>query len=38
MNKITYTTPVGTFNTWEEAADACKRCDYDAALCITINR
>ena len=38
VREITYTTPVGTFDTWEDAAAACERCDYDPTLCITINK
>lgn len=34
---ITYETPVGTFSTWEQAADACARCDFGIE-CITIIR
>jgi hypothetical protein len=33
-----YETPVGTFNTWEEAADACERADMDACECVEIVR
>jgi len=29
MNEFKYETPVGTFDTWQEAADACERCDLD---------
>lgn len=39
MAKLTvYETPVGTFSTWEEAADACERSDYDACECVKIIR
>ncbi len=29
MNKFNYETPVGTFSTYEEASNACERCDLD---------
>lgn len=32
--KYNYRTPVGLFQTWESAAAACERCDFDAVLCI----
>lgn len=32
--RIAYETPVGTFATWEEAASACERCDFDPCECI----
>jgi len=38
QNEISYQTPVGTFRTYNEAHDACMRCDYDPALCITVIR
>lgn len=36
MNKFKYETPVGCFNTWEDAATALERCDLDPCECITI--
>lgn len=38
MNNFNYETPVGRFATWEEAADACERADFDPCTCITIVR
>lgn len=35
MNEFNYETPVGNFKTWEEAAAACERCDFDPCECIT---
>lgn len=35
MNRFNYETPVGRFNTWEEAMAACERCDLDPCECIT---
>ena len=35
---MTYETPFGTFNTWEEAAIACERCDMDPVTCIKMVR
>ena len=29
-----YQTPVGSFATWEEAANACEGCDLDPCTCI----
>jgi hypothetical protein len=29
-----YQTPVGGFDTWEQAAAACERCDLDPCTCI----
>lgn len=29
-----YETPLGSFQTWEEAADACERVDLDPCACI----
>jgi hypothetical protein len=35
MNQIvSYKTPVGRFDTWEEAASACERADFDPCACI----
>lgn len=34
MNEFNYETPVGTFRTWDEAMQACERCDLDAVECI----
>ena len=34
--RISYETPVGTFQYWEDAANACERCDYDPVACIKI--
>lgn len=31
-----YETPLGTFDTWEEAAAVCERCDFDPCTCIKI--
>jgi len=36
LSAMTYTTPVGTFPTWEAAASACERCDLDPVDCIEI--
>jgi hypothetical protein len=33
---MNYETPLGTFDIWEEAANACERCDFDPVLCIQI--
>lgn len=33
---IKYETPMGSFNTWEEAATACERADLDPCTCIEI--
>lgn len=33
--KIRYETPIGSFDTWEEAAQQLDRLDIDPALCIT---
>lgn len=33
-----YETPVGTFNTFEDACDACERADLDAVECVKIVR
>jgi hypothetical protein len=33
---MTYETPLGAFRTWEEAADACERSDFDPCDCIRI--
>jgi hypothetical protein len=33
-NEFQYETPLGAFNTWEEAATACERCDLDPCDCI----
>lgn len=35
---ITYQTPFGTFKTWEDAANACEKRDFDPCTCIQINR
>lgn len=34
--KVEYRTPLGQFDTWEEAADQCERSDFDPCLCIEI--
>lgn len=34
--KTLYQTPMGTFPTWEAAADACERADFDPCTCIEI--
>jgi hypothetical protein len=34
MKRFNYQTPVGRFETWEEAAVACERCDLDPCSCI----
>ena len=34
----TYHTPIGIYPTWEAAATACERCDFDPITCITIVR
>lgn len=31
-----YRTPLGCFRTWEEAAVACERADFDPCTCIEI--
>ena len=36
--RCVYSTPIGTFDTYEEAVAACKRCDFDADACIEIKR
>jgi len=33
---ISYSTPLGLFSTWEDAAIACERCDLDPCTCIVI--
>lgn len=33
--KTRYETPIGSFDSWEEAAQACDRMDFDPTLCIT---
>lgn len=33
-NAFEYRTPVGAFTTWEEAAEACERCDFDPVECV----
>lgn len=33
-----YQTPFGSFGTWEEAAAACERADFDPCEAITIHR
>lgn len=35
-SSVRYRTPVGTFDTYEEAAEACERCDFDPVLCVEI--
>lgn len=35
---ISYETPFGTFEKWEDAAAACERCDMDPTTCIKVNR
>jgi len=34
--KIEYRTPLGCFETWEAAAIACERADFDPCTCIEI--
>ena len=29
-----YETPIGSFDTWDEAAAACERCDFDPCECV----
>ena len=31
-----YETPLGSFDNWESAAQACEACDMDATLCVNI--
>ena len=35
-NQTSYETPMGCFNTWEQAAEACERSDLDPCTCIKI--
>lgn len=35
---VWYETPLGTFRTWEAAAEACEASDLDPCTCIEINR
>jgi hypothetical protein len=37
MSRISYETPVGTFKVWQDAADACERCDLNATLNIVVH-
>lgn len=34
--KIIYRTPLGSFDTWGLAAEACERADFDPCTCIAI--
>lgn len=38
MNEFSYETPVGTFRTYEEASDACERCDFPVELIKAVAR
>lgn len=37
-NRCIYQTPFGSFTTWEAAAEACERSDYDPCTAIEIVR
>ena len=38
MNTISYRTPLGTFSTWEDAANALEQVDMDPCTCIEVIR